>query len=94
MKLKSSKLTLIKLNHKTVVKGDTSEVIEVSVTDNGILPSLKWVRIPEIKPPGAKSTTAIDKEKILSLKIWERMRPIAGSVMIWNNKAYINVFLS
>ena len=40
-KLKSSKFTLIKLSHKTVVNGETSEVIEVSVTESGILPSLK-----------------------------------------------------
>ena len=80
-------MTLIKLSHKTVVSGETSEVIEVSVTESGILPSLKWVRIPEMNPPGAKSTTAIDKEKILSLNIWERIRPIKGSVVIWNKSA-------
>ena len=65
---KSSAFTDMILNQKTVVRGVISDVKDVSDTERGIFPFLKWVKIPDINPPGARRTTAIEIAKILELK--------------------------
>ena len=57
----------IMLNQKTVVNGVISDVNEVNETERGMLPFLKWVKIPDINPPGANKTIAIEIANILVL---------------------------
>ena len=55
------------LNQNTVVNGVINEVNVVNETESGIFPPLQWVKIPEMNPPGANKTIAIDIANILEL---------------------------
>ena len=87
LKENSSASIEIILNQKTVVNGVMSDVSEVSETERGMLPYLKWVKIQDIKPPGANKTIAIETANILVLKTKYKVNPIKGKTNIWKNIA-------
>ncbi len=81
-------------NQKTIVTGESNEVVDVKKTDKGTFPSLICVSKPETWPPGTIKTITTAYANKESLKILEIKNPITGRSNNWITKPTMRDFFS